>query len=340
MVIWDEQNPLGVGMDAWTEAGFTQPVIWLMSSARRFCFDEFGPLESDEFAAAYASIIDQVQAHAEEAGWPEMIYQPIDEPIGHGNRMAIALRCLPILKDAGLRTEEDGNLRTGDPDFEAMYPFVDLVNCNFRRHVAQRKLGTWESEMMRRCREDGKMLWTYNIDLCGYHPEVMRFGMGFGREASVSGGMIEWVWYSPREDPYTVDPDRRRQNMTYWYPPREGRAGGPSTGLEGAAEGAIDAAYIATFNAAVAEARGSDDAQRRALADRAVAEYEAKLATISFTDLRTEMAIQGEWTVPKAPNAEGLPCVGGEYRMPNGWDPADYDRTRRMLADWIVKLGE
>lgn len=338
-VVWDAENELGVGMDAWAETGFTQPVIWLMSGVHRFCINEFGPLESEEFGAAYRAVIEQVQARAGEGGWPEVIYQPVDEPVGHEDRMAVALRCLPILRAAGVRTEEDGNLRPGTEDFEAMYPFVDLVNCNFRRHVEQQKLGTWESEMVRRCREDGKLLWTYNIDLCGYHPEVMRFGMGFGREACHSGGMIEWIWQAPRDDPYVVDPDRQRQNMTYWYAPLGERRGGPSTGLEGAAEGAIDAAYIATFNAAVARARASDDADMRALADRAVAEYQARLGEIRFTDLRTEMAIQGEWTVPKYSDEDGALRVSGEYRMPNGWEFAEYDRTRRLLADWIARLG-
>lgn len=339
-VVWDEANELGVGMDAWTAEGFARPVIWLMSRVHRFCLDEFGPLESDEFAAAYTAIIEQVQARASEQGWPELIYQPVDEPVGHENRMAVALRCLPLLQQAGVRTEEDGNLRPGDADFEAMYPFVDLINCNFRRHVEQQKLGIWESEMVRRCREDGKLLWTYNIDLTGYHPEVMRFGMGFGREACHSGGMIEWVWQTPRDDPYTVDPERRRQNMTYWYAPVGDHPGGASTGLEGAAEGAIDAAWLATFNAAVANARASDDADRRALAERAVAQYEAQLGRIHFTDLRTAPAVQGEWTVPRRVSEDGRMMVGGEYRMPNGWDFADYDATRRLLADWILRLRE
>ncbi len=338
VVIWDADNELSVGMDAWTATGFTGPMVWLMHGVHQFCIKEFGELESEEFGAAYRSILEQVEARAAKRGWPQVIYQPIDEPVHRQERMAVAVRCLQIMKSIPVLTEEDGNLRPGDEDFEAMYPMLDLVCCNFRRHVEQQKLEMWESEMVARCRADGKMLWTYNIDLTGYHPEVMRFGMGFGREACHSGGMLEWVWQSPRDDPYAADPGRRRQNMTYWYAPHGDRRGGPSVGFEGAAEGATDAAYLATFKAAAERARASEDAELRALAEEAQSEYREQLSRLYFTDLRTAPAVQGEWTVPKRTDEQGRPRVGGEYKMPNGWSFADYDRTRRLLADWILRL--
>ncbi|MGD8240596.1 MAG: hypothetical protein PVH68_18720, partial [Armatimonadota bacterium] len=341
-VVWDEQNMLGEAMAAYTEAGFSEPIVWLMGGVERnLCIREFGPLESDAFESAYRDIIAQIQARVAAEGWPEIIYQPIDEPPHNRERMAIAVRCLQVLKSVpGVRTEEDGNLVPGTDDFEAMYPHTDVICCNFRRQVEQQKRGTWPTEMRQRCERDGKLLWTYNIDTTGYHPEAMRFGMCFGREACGSKGMIEWIYQSVRadEDPYEVDANRERLKFYFWFPPYGEENGGPSIGLEGATEGATDAKYLATFEAAVRQARASGDPQKAALADQALAEYERQLSKITYTAMRTELPYQGEWTVPKRFDDEGRPLVSGNFKIPNGWTFDDYDKTRRLLADWIVRL--
>ena len=342
-VVWDEQNTLAEAMAAYKEAGFTEPIVWLMGGVERsLCIKEFGPLQTQAFEAAYRDIIEQIQAKAAAEGWPEIIYQPIDEPPGQEDRMRIALRCLRILKSIpGVRTEEDGNLAPGTDSFEAMYPYLEVVCCNFRRQVEQQKRGTWPTEMRQRCERDGKLLWTYNIDTTGYHPEAMRFGLCFGREACGSKGMIEWIYQAlrPTDDPYQVDPDRQRVKFYFWFPPHGDERGGPSIGLEGATEGATDAKYLAAFEAAVQAARASGDPQKARLADQAVAEYEQQLSKITYLDMRTELPYQGEWTVPKHYDDAGRPRVSGHFKIPNGWTFDDYDKTRRLLADWIIRLA-
>lgn len=342
-VVWDEENVLGEAMAAYKEAGFTEPIVWLMGGVERsFCIKEFGPLDSEAFERAYRDIIEQIQAKAAAEGWPEIVYQPIDEPPHQEQRMRIAVRCLQILKSvSGVRTEEDGNLVPGTDDFEAMYAHLDVVCCNFRRQVEQQKRGTWPTEMRQRCERDGKLLWTYNIDTTGYHPEAMRFGMCFGREACGSKGMIEWIYQSVRadDDPYTVDPTRQRLKFYFWFPPYGDERGGPSIGLEGATEGATDARYLATFEAAVRAAKASGNREKARMAEQAMAEYEQQLSRMNYTAMRTELPYQGDWTVPKHFDENGYPLVGGHFKIPNGWAFDDYDRTRRLLADWISRLN-
>ena len=66
-------------------------------------------IESNEFANAYIDLIKQIQQHAKAQGWPEIIYQPIDEPFEHEHNLPLMYRLSALLRNIpGLRIEADG----------------------------------------------------------------------------------------------------------------------------------------------------------------------------------------------------------------------------------------
>jgi len=338
-VTFDGASNLETAMKAYMAAGFPRPFVWLMSSdVMRWCRKQ-GELESDEFARCYRQVVEAILAEGRKRGWPEIIWQPLDEPFEHTQRLAATKRCLQILKTIpGLRTEEDGP--NGNPStLEELYDLCDILVYH-DGPVLQR--GTYDArawaQFLERLKKDGKEVWFYNIDLTGYHPEVMRFGYGFGLKAARATGMIEWSYMTAvrPEKPEVVY--ERSRAYTFRYPKTAAHPGGPSIGWEATREGVDDYKYIATLERLIAKCRktGGKAAVPASEAERFL---EKHLAGVDFNGC-TGRACQGDWTGKKGWLKGGGKFVSGSYKMAIGWRFADYDRTRREIADWIIKLME
>ena len=218
-VTFDGTGELERSVREYQQAGFVMPIAWLMGSdVMRWCQAQ---AEGDEqkFADYYRQIIVALLAQGERNRWPEIIIQPIDEPFEHTSRLDEAERCLRILKTVPeLRTEEDGP--NGNPGtLERLYDLCDVLVYHdgpvLRRGVYD-AVG-WGA-FLRRLRHDGKEVWFYNMDLTGWHPEVLRFGYGFGLSQAGGTGAIQWSYqiaFQPDKPRLVYD---KTDSIIYQYP--------------------------------------------------------------------------------------------------------------------------
>ncbi len=339
VVDWTDSAELVRAVRAYRKAGFPEPLVWLMGSdVLRFARRQ-GELESEQFAAAYGGVLRAVLDHAGSQGWPEIIFQPVDEPFEHTAQLAKAKRCLQIMKTIpGLRTEEDGP--NGNPDtLEELYELSDVLVYHDGPWVDRKRYdaGGWEA-LLARTRRDGKTLWFYNVDLTGYHPEAMRFGYGVGLWRGGARGVIEWAYMfrhgrGPEDQAY-----ENPKFMFYRYPRTKTHAGGPSIGWEAVRQGVEDYKLLSLFYGKLAEAKAGGDARRAATARRLEASAGEQLAKIRFDQLLAT-AGKGRWTDGVRLLEDGRRVVTGRLKMRNGWAFEDYDRFRRLLAEGLVELS-
>lgn len=338
-VRFDETSDWVRAMRAYQKAGFPEPVVWLMGSdVLRFALRQ-GPLESDEFAVAYRAVIEAVLEYAKASGWPDIIFQPVDEPFEHTSGLSAAKRCLEIMKTIpGLRTEEDGP--NGNPDtLDELYDLCDVIVYHDGPWVDRKRYDAqaWE-QLLARARADGKTIWFYNVGLTGYHPEAMRFGYGFGLWLARGTGVIEWAYMfrhgrGPEDSAYAVP-----NTMFFRYPRTGTHTGGPSIGWEATREGVQDYKLLRLFQKTLTEAKASDDVRRVETARRWEKAIEEQLARIRFDRLKA-VAGKGRWTGSQGFLEDGTQTISGQFKMDNGWSFHDYDKTRRLLADAIMELN-
>jgi len=335
-VVFDGKSELEKAVAAYMKAGFPEPFVWLMGSdVLRWCRKQ-GALDSPAFADAYRQAILQILDHARKQGWPEIIFQPVDEPFEHSKRLPETRRCLEILKSIpGVRTEEDGP--NGRPELlEELYPLCDVIVLHDGPVM---KRGRYDPDAWRRFLErtarDGKTVWFYNIDLTAAHPEVMRWGYGFGLWFSGVTGMIEWSYQIALRRGKPEVAYRNERCIIYRFPRWNDEPGGPSVGWEAVREGVDDYKYMALLHELMAKARAAGKARR------IVTEAEQFLANLkSRTDFRAHegSACQGDWTGRKTIAPTGEKIVSGSYKMANGWSFEDYDAARRRIARYIIEL--
>jgi hypothetical protein len=346
-VSWDGQSRLERAMSAYVKAGFPEPVLWLMGSdVAAFCRKQ-GDIESDAFARYYRQIIEQILARGKQLGssagpkaaWPEIIFQPVDEPFEHTTGMALAKRCLQILKQIpGVRTEEDGH--NGRPQMldDETYQLCDALAMHDGPVTVRRTYDAAAWQAFRdKARRDGKQIWFYNIDLTGWHPEPLRFMYGFGLWQSGATGCLEWCYQNgvPEDDPGRAY--RNPASLLYYYPQTDDEPGGPCIAWEAIREGVDDYKYLYRLQELVQRAKESDNAQARATAERLWAEVEQKLSTIDFRACEGSAA-QGDWTGEKHIAPDGRRLVSGDHKIANGWSFEDYDALRKHIAEGIIAL--
>ena len=332
-VRFDGTGVLERALDVYRDVGFPAPVVWLMGSdVLRWCSKQGDPPGS-AFASCYRQIIEAILAESKRRAWPEIIFQPVDEPFEHTQRLADARRCLEVLKQIpGVRTEEDGP--NGNPEtLEELYELSDVLVYHDGPVLRRGHFDAagWEA-FLGRLRRDGKEVWFYNIDLTAWHPEVMRFGYGFGLWQAGGTGMIEWCYDWHRDgQPETA---YRPTSITFAYPPTATETGGPTIGWQAIREGVDDFKYLYTLVAALEQKDMGPGSRAAQIRD----ELLERLAQIDFRG-SCGSAAQGDWTGRKTWTAEGAKAVSGDWKMANGLGFGDYDRLRRKLADWIMELG-
>lgn len=336
-VTFDGNGDLERAVNEYRAAGFTMPIAWLMGGdVRRFAHRNAASDEA-KFASYYRQVVEAILAHGKRNDWPELIFQPVDEPFEHPAGMDDTERCLRVLKSIpGVRTEEDGP--NGRPEnLERVYALCDVLvyhdGPTLRRRV-------WDADAWRafleRTRKDGKEIWFYNIDLTGWHPEVLRFGYGFGLYQAGGTGMLEWSYQTAFKPDKPNDVYEKPNTIIYQFPPVGDEPGGPTLAWEAAREGVDDFKYLFTLQQLVRQASSGPKAARAKALWNAV---EKKLAAIDFQG-STGTAAQGDWTGRKEISPDGGKVVSGDHKMANGLRFEDYDLLRRQIADAIIELEE
>lgn len=333
---WTGETDLERGMAAYVAAGFTEPVQWLMGGDTARFAGQFGDLHSEEYVAAYAGVIREILAKAEAEGWPEIIFQPVDEAFEHRPRFERMMVEMRILHDLGVPVEADG--MNGHPEgMEEALPLMDYLNFHdgpfLRRGVYDGP--AWE-QFRARMQELGKTIWFYNVEISGHRPENARFSQGFHLWINGAQGAYTWSYRSHVDDPYGPNPERRFVFM-HRYPPMGDETGGPSIGFESLREGIDDYRYLYTWDQLCERALRQGTAEQRELVTTSRAWIEDKLAEIDYSQW-SGWPTQGEWTGGRVLTEEGGKAVAGHLKVPGVWDFDDYDAIRRRLAEWILEL--
>ncbi len=336
---WNGQSAIERNMDAYTRAGFPEPMVWLMGSdIPRFC-EKIGPLDSKKFADAYRQVIIEINAHGRQAVWPEIIYQPIDEPFEHPDRMPRAMQLLRVLKSIpGVRTENDGMNGRWENFTEECYRLTDVLALHDgpTLHRGRLDMDEWWRFHAKAVADD-KRIWFYNIDLTAWHPEPVRFMTGFGLWKSKAHGILEWAYMWPVSDKDPGAVYKQPNALLYRFPKAAGESGGPTIAYEAVREGIDDFRYILTLNRLVTEAKRRGPADLVRLAESVWRPVQAKLTAASFEGCKGR-AMQGNWTGPCEILPNGDRLVRGDHKISNNWRFGDYDALRKEISAGIICL--
>lgn len=334
---WDGTSSLEKYMTEYKKQGFTEPVLWLMSGELRTASMQPGDIQSEEFAKAYTSLVEQIQNHAKEQSWPEIIYQPIDEPFEHEHYLPLMYRLSALLKSIpGVRVENDGMNGKWENFTDTAYRLTDVLTLHdgpmLDRHVPVDMDSWWKFST--RAKSDDKLLWFYNIDLTAWHTESVRYMSGYGLWNTGADGIIEWC--------YTINDPQSAYlpiSLLYRFPENEriGTSGGPTPGYEAIREGIDDYRYLLTLEKLLEKVHlsGNIDVINRAFSiSRLIFE---KLKKATFNNC-TGVASQGNWTGKCEIVSNGNRIVRGEFKIDNNLAFEDYDRIRKMTAEAIIEI--
>ena len=340
VIEWNGQSELERNMEAYARAGFPEPPVWLVGrDIPAFC-GKIAPVGSQQYAEAFRQIVLQVNAHGREAGWPEIIYQPVDEPFEHADRLANAMCLLKALKAIpGVRTEEDGMNRRWSGFPPEAYGLTDIFVLHDGPTLNRGRvdMNEWRA-FLPKAAADGKTIWFYNIDLTGWHPEPMRFMAGFGLWKSGATGVVEWSYMGPVKEDNPATPYGQPNALLYRLPKAPDESGGPTIGYEGFREGVDDYRYLLTLSQLVEKARKSGS-RKATLAEEIWAPVQAKMDQASFECCKGSAA-QGDWTGPCDVLPDSGRSVSGDHKIENNWQFEDYDALRRQVAQGVVRLSQ
>ncbi len=333
---WTGETNLERAMDAYVTAGFPEPIQWLIAGDISRFARQFGETGSDEYAAAYRGVIEEVLAKAEEEGWPEIIFQPVDEAFEHRPRFERMMVEMQILKDMGLPVEADG--MNGHPEgLEDALPYIDYLNFHdgpfLQRGVYD--ADAWE-QFRARMAELRKTIWFYNVEIASHRPENARFSQGFHLWNTGAEGAYTWSYRSVLDDPYAPNPERRFIFM-HRFPPMGDETGGPSSGFEALREGIDDYYYLHTWDRLCRQALENGTDEQKELVRTSRAWIADRMAQIDYSQWMG-WPTQGEWTGGTIVTDEGARAVAGHLKVPGVWDFEEYDNIRYHLAEWIERL--
>jgi len=299
-----------------------------------------GPLDSDAFASAYKGVIESVVEEGKRRGWPEIIIQPEDEVFGDPQRFESCFRCLKLIKEIpGARTEMDGP-NTNLERAKLTYPFTDLLvpaygPLIYGQRVYERQ--EWR-DIMAQAHKEKKLVYYYNFDTTGWHPESMRFAFGFYIFATGADGIIEWAYAGSGAGAYD-EFKGKSGTTTFFYPKTDEEQGGPSIGWEGVREGVDDYRYICTLQGLIARGEKSQDERVRREAAAAKQTLQQIADAVDISRLRTNMSMQGQWTTETS-DEDGDLARSGSFKLPVPLRFEDYAAARRQVAERIVVLQQ
>jgi len=336
VVQWTGETDLERAMAAYVQAGFSEPVQWLMGGDTAKFALQFGELGSPEYAAAYGGVIRAVLAKAEAEGWPEIIFQPVDEAFEHRPGFERMMIEMAILKDIGVPVEADG--MNGKPEgLDEAFPLIDYFNFHDGPFLQR---GQYEPELWQafadRVAAAGKSIWYYNVEIACHRPENARFSQGFHLWNTGVQGAFTWAYQSYIPEPYAVNENRKFVFM-HRFPAMGDEPGGPSIGFEALREGIDDYKYLYTWQRACEKALAEGTAEQKAAAEASRLWLAEKLAEIDYSKWNGQPT-QGEWLGGDQVTDEGGKAVSGHLKVPGVFSFSDYDAIRRRLAEFITQM--
>lgn len=338
-------------MEAYREAGFPRPLLWLMQGDMwAWCGEQQGMPGSPELEELYRQVIMSILEQSRRRRWPGIIFQPVDEPGSYGvrtdaariERWAVQSR---LIKEAGGIVEVDHiPFSTDDPRLkdalEQALPSIDIFTQRFStRPIWFEPDGWWWGNMKEQAAEWGKQLWSYNINNANFFPELPTLRLAYGvfvwREGV--GGQLTWSYQQPAGNPLNCL-DGTHTDMMYTWPemPGAGIRGGPSPMWECIREGVDDLRYLLALERLIEQAEAQGEHERASAARAVLADLRDSLDMEELRERNTY--IECRWEEAQT-NSAGAGAVGGSFNIPNGWELDDYDRWRRRVARQIVASG-
>ena len=338
-------------LDAYREAGFPCPMVWMMDDALWTWCAQQAPVGSEPFRALYRQALQSILSELPGRRWQGLIFQPVDEPGSYGQRSIPgyvdrwALES-QLIKEAGGTVEADHiPLSTEDPllkePLQRALPFLDIITERFsNKPVWFERDGWWWGNIKERVAALGKQLWSYNINDAAFFPELPTMRSAYGLFLWREGikGQLLWEYRGPVGNPFN-SLDGNCTDWMYSYPavPEAGEPGGPSLMWECLREGRDDYKYLYTLECLIAEARAAGREAKAAAATALLERLRASFDDARLRERNLYLECRWEETVT-APG--GAPTVKGGFNIPNGWGLADYDEWRTAVAREIVQLTE
>ena len=285
-------------------------------------------------------MISEIVAHGKTRGWPEIIFQVVDEPYEVESRLALNTRLLKLTKSVpGVRAEGDGMNGKWENFTPDSYALTDVMTLHdgpmLDRHSPVDMPKWWEFQ--KKAKADGKRLWFYGIDLTAWHPEPVRYMSGFGLWKSGADGVIEWSYMSQYGEKDAGKAYKELDPLIFRYPKAPGEPGGTTVGYEAIREGIDDYRYLLALREAVDKAKASGNPRKADLAKSLWDKVQARLDRANFNGCKG-VAMQGDWTGTCEALPDGTRIVRGDHKTPNGWGFEEYDELRTIIAESIVQL--
>lgn len=354
-IVFNGKGGLEQVMDAYRDAGFTNPLMWMMTDEFwQYCAAQAEP-DSPEFNALYQDLTKSLLAESKKRRWPGLIFQPNDEPGSYELRPnAFYLQQWAVqsqlLKKAGAVVEVDHiPFTTNDERLKAplarALPNTDIFTQRFsNKPIWFLEEDWWWNKMKDQAASWQKQLWSYNINDAAFFPELATYRLAFGHFLSNEGvnGQLMWSFGDPIENPYNAL-DGAYTDMLYIYPacPQAGDNGGPTLMYESIREGRDDHRYLYTLKSLLEAARAARPTPRLTAAIQQAEQTLSRLQA-SF-DKETLTArnrfLECQWDA-SAILPTGEHTATGAFNVPNGWSLSDYDRWRTELARQIIALQQ
>jgi hypothetical protein len=298
-----------------------------------------------------------IAERAREKGWPEFLFYLMDEiealdPFTGGRRMLWMREIIRPIKAAGLRTadatgylntvEEHKKWRAKDRELnkqelvlndqglvvdelllETIYHYLDITLFSTTMGV--------EDRVFDKLRALNKEYWLYNCAQAGLHPEVDRFHYGLYTWRTGAKGFFQWHYstceYTKGGKTYWpwMDKDGVMHNTgEYWpgYAVLSPMGPIPTIAWEAIREGVDDYRYLLTLRKRIEQAERSGSEDMKELAAQARNDVEAMMESIPIDASRQTHKEVGAAAI------HAWRAIGTE----------DYDRFRRTVAEWIVRL--
>ena len=226
------------------EEGMTSPIPW--HGAGRIPAMLKADFTSDLGRQRYKQIVAAIVAHAKQAGWPPILFYPVDEP-----PLDQIMKYLPLMK------ETPGALTYCTPnDVDTGLATVQFMDYACWQHQSARE-DTRDATL-----QAGKTFWYYSSNY-GESALTARCRSGFLRWRLGATGMYYWHYQAPHGDPFNAL-DSASTDHCVAYPTPD--ADLPSLGWEGEREGIDDYKYVKMLEWLIAKAGPGNPVAQKAQA--------------------------------------------------------------------------
>jgi len=343
---WSGEGGLETAMTAAVDVGFQNTsILWLMAGKDKGdVYNRCKFLEKSEgfsFSDCYRQVIYQIQSYALENNWPNIIYQPIDEPFNNDGRLGMAKETLLLIKGIkGTSTEinDINNYKYGHLS-KTIYEWTDVMTFHGGPFVRYRQndFEKW-TDHVKQLEKDHKKIWFYNLDNTGWHPEPMRFMFGFGLFHAKAKGMLQWSYQVPVEFVFKGNASKVYKFPRYHmlrYPSNYGVKGGHSIAYVGLSHGISDLRYLKTLENMVLKAKKTNNVELKYKAHYLWSSILSDLSKIDYHGV-SDVAAQGRWDSRIKKGRKYI--VSGNLKLQNGIPINEYESIRGKIADAIQAL--